>query len=87
MATAAINDWQLEQAEWLDALEEIIAGESKENVLHLFTELRKLAARKGVTLGGSALNTPYVNTIHTSEQPVYPGDLAIEPQSNHHDQH
>ena len=72
------NSWQLEQSEWLEALEEIIEGESRENVTSLFGELRKLAARKGISLSGEALNTPYVNTIHVSEQPEYPGDLALE---------
>ena len=66
------NSWQLEQSEWLEALEEIIEGEPRENVASLFGELRKLAARKGISLSGEALNTPYVNTIHVSEQPEYP---------------
>lgn len=72
------NNFQLEQAEWLDALEELIEGESKENVRSLFQELRRLAAKKGLTLTGAALNTPYVNTIHISEQPEYPGDIEME---------
>jgi pyruvate dehydrogenase E1 component len=73
-----MNNWQLEQAEWLDALEEIIAGESKENVQSLFSALKKLAARKGVSLSGPGLNTPYVNTIPTDEEPSYPGNLELE---------
>ncbi len=72
------NDWLLEQAEWLEALEEIIEDKSSDDVKSLFTELRKLAARKGVTMSGTALNTPFTNTIHPHEQPKYPGDHALE---------
>ena len=74
----ANNEWQLEQAEWLEALEEIIADEPREKVQGLFSELRRLAAKKGITLGGNYLNSPYVNTIHKSEQPEYPGDIDME---------
>lgn len=74
----ANNDWQLEQAEWLEALEEIIETEPREKVKSLFAELRRMAAKKGVVLTGNYLNTPYINTIHVSEQPNYPGDIAME---------
>ncbi len=73
-----MSNWQLEQAEWLDALEELIEGESKENVQALFMALRKVAARKGVSLSGPGLNTPYVNTISADEEPEYPGNLELE---------
>ncbi len=72
------NNFQQEQAEWLDSLQELIEGESKENVRALFQELRRLASKKGISLSGNGLNTPYVNTIHASEQPDYPGDIAME---------
>ncbi len=72
------TDWLLEQAEWLEALEEIIEDKSSDDVKSLFTELRKLAARKGVSMSGASLNTPFTNTIHPHEQPAYPGDHALE---------
>lgn len=72
------TDWLLEQAEWLDALEEIIEDKSSDDVKSLFTELRKLAARKGVSLSGASLNTPFTNTIHTHEQPAFPGNHTLE---------
>ena len=75
---ANINDWQLEQAEWLESLEEILDNEPRTRVRELFAELRRLAAKKGVTLTGNYLNTPYINTIHKDEQPEYPGDIAME---------
>lgn len=74
----AIDDWKLEQEEWLEALEEVLEGEGKGRTADLFQRLRYLLARHGVANGGPALNTPYLNTIATDEQPAYPGDLELE---------
>ncbi|MBL7828894.1 MAG: pyruvate dehydrogenase (acetyl-transferring), homodimeric type, partial [Saprospiraceae bacterium] len=74
----ALDDWKLEQEEWLEALEEVLEGEGKGRTSELFQRLRYLLARHGVANGGPALNTPYLNTIPTDEQPAYPGDLEIE---------
>ncbi|MBC7776488.1 MAG: pyruvate dehydrogenase (acetyl-transferring), homodimeric type [Phycisphaerae bacterium] len=72
------DNWKLEQQEWLEALEEVIESQGKVRSEELFLALRKLLARHGAATGGSALNTPYVNTIATEDQPAYPGDLEIE---------
>jgi pyruvate dehydrogenase E1 component len=76
--TIQLDDWKLEQEEWLEALEEIIEGEGKGRTSELFQRLRSLLARKGVANGGIALNTPYMNTIAPEDEPAYPGDLALE---------
>ncbi len=73
-----LDDWKLEQNEWLEALEEVLESEGKGRAEELFQRLRYLLARKGVANGGSALNTPYINTISPDDEPAYPGDLAIE---------
>jgi pyruvate dehydrogenase E1 component len=74
------EEWYLEQEEWLDALEEVLEAHGKDRTEALFQRLRLLMARKGVANGGSALNTPYMNTISVDDQPAYPGDLDIEQQ-------
>ncbi len=76
--THALDDWKLEQEEWLEALEEVLEGEGKGRSAELFQRMRYLLARYGVANGGPALNTPYLNTIGVEEQPAYPGDLEIE---------
>jgi pyruvate dehydrogenase E1 component len=76
--TIQLDDWKLEQEEWLEALEEVLEGEGKGRAGELFQRLRYLLARKGVANGGPALNTPYQNTIGPDEQPTYPGDLELE---------
>ncbi|MEI6412093.1 MAG: pyruvate dehydrogenase (acetyl-transferring), homodimeric type [Bacteroidota bacterium] len=73
-----LDDWYLEQEEWLDAMEEVLEAHGKVRTEALFQRLRSLMARKGVANGGPALNTPYMNTIAPEDQPEYPGDLEME---------
>ncbi len=73
-----LDDWRIEQEEWLEALEEVIEAHGRSKSAELFQRLRYLLARHGAATGGSALNTPYRNTIPADEQPAYPGDLEIE---------
>jgi pyruvate dehydrogenase E1 component len=73
-----VDDWKQEQEEWLEALEEVIEAQGKARSEELFQALRRMLARHGAATGGSALNTPYLNTIAPEDQPEYPGDLALE---------
>lgn len=78
MGEIQLDDWRLEQEEWLEALEEVIEAHGKAKSAELFQRLRYLLARHGAANGGPALNTPYQNTIPADEQPAYPGDLKLE---------
>ena len=78
MGDIQLDDWKLEQQEWLEALEEVLESQGKGRSEELFQALRNLLARNGVANGGPALNTPYLNTIAPDDQPAYPGDLALE---------
>ena len=78
MGDIQLDDWKLEQQEWLEALEEVLESQGNGRSEELFQALRHLLARKGVANGGPALNTPYLNTIAPEDQPAYPGDLALE---------
>ena len=66
-----------ETAEWLDALETVIANEGRERAAYLLEQLARTAHNRGVTWRAPRI-TPYVNTIGLAEQPRYPGDPAIE---------
>lgn len=72
------DDWQLEQHEWLEALEEVLEAHGKLRSEALFQQIRYWLARHGAATGGAALNTPYQNTIPATDEPSYPGDLALE---------
>ncbi len=78
IATQTSEDWKLELHEWLASMEEVIQDQGDKRAADLIRELRALAIRKGVMLGGEALNSPYINTINAKHQPPYPGNTVLE---------
>jgi pyruvate dehydrogenase E1 component len=66
-----------ETREWLDALEAVIEQEGPERAHYLIEKLIALGHRAGINIPYSA-NTEYVNTIPADQQPLAPGDYAIE---------
>jgi pyruvate dehydrogenase E1 component len=66
-----------ETQEWREAFEALIASQGPERARFVLDELARLARAR--QLGWQpALNTPALNTIAAQDQPVFPGDLAIE---------
>jgi pyruvate dehydrogenase E1 component len=66
-----------ETAEWRDALLSLAEQQGPQRVRQVLDELARLA--RSQRMGWQPeLNTPYVNSIAVDEQPVYPGDLAVE---------
>nr|WP_233200292.1 pyruvate dehydrogenase (acetyl-transferring), homodimeric type [Blastopirellula marina] len=66
-----------ETKEWLDSLDYIIESKGGDRVRYLLSALENRAHTRGVDLPFAA-NTPYINTIHSSQQPVYPGNREFE---------
>jgi pyruvate dehydrogenase E1 component len=66
-----------ENREWMESLDYILSSQGPERVNELLRILQARAQRNGVEVHFSA-NTPYINTIQASEQPVYPGSREIE---------
>ncbi|MGB4118019.1 MAG: pyruvate dehydrogenase (acetyl-transferring), homodimeric type [Polaromonas sp.] len=66
-----------ETAEWLEAFEALVATQGPTRARQLLDELSRSARTQRIGWQPE-LCTPYVNTIHVDEQPVFPGDLAIE---------
>ena len=66
-----------ETAEWMEALDYILASKGPERARFLIASLEDKARRQGVDLP-IATNTPYINTIPVSRQPPYPGNREIE---------
>jgi pyruvate dehydrogenase E1 component len=66
-----------ETAEWREAFEALLATQGPARARQMLDELSRVA--RGRRIGWQPeLATPYVNTINVSEQPVFPGDLALE---------
>jgi pyruvate dehydrogenase E1 component len=67
----------LETAEWIEALDALIAAEGPQRATYLLRRLLQQARVRRVPLP-HVLATPYVNTIGLEEQPPYEGNLEIE---------
>jgi pyruvate dehydrogenase E1 component len=67
----------LETREWLESLDYVLQHGGPARVGRLLRELGLHATQRGVKLPFSA-NTPYINTIHASEEVPYPGSREIE---------
>ena len=65
-----------ETAEWRDAFE-ALAAQGQARARQILDELARLAREQRVGWKPE-LSTPYLNTIGVNEQPVFPGDLAME---------
>jgi len=66
-----------ETRDWLDSMDAVLAEHGPERARYLLDRLQRFGAEHGIGRPG-AINTPYVNTIHVTEQPPYPGDRDIE---------
>jgi pyruvate dehydrogenase E1 component len=66
-----------ETAEWLEALDAVVAHVGRERAQFLFDRLASHALSLGVESARSNV-TPYRNTIPFKHQPRYPGNLELE---------
>jgi pyruvate dehydrogenase E1 component len=66
-----------ETAEWRDAFTALLAAHGATRARFILDELARQARSQRVGWQPE-LATPYVNTIGVDQQPVFPGDLAIE---------
>jgi pyruvate dehydrogenase E1 component len=66
-----------ETREWLESIDSVLRAEGPERAHYLIDRVVEHARRSGAYLPYSA-NTAYVNTISVGQQPLYPGDRAIE---------
>jgi pyruvate dehydrogenase E1 component len=67
----------LEQREWLESLDYVIAQGDRDRVQRLLAALRHRARMAGVALPFTAI-TPYVNTIRIEDQVPMPGSQELE---------
>ncbi|MCP5281304.1 MAG: alpha-ketoglutarate dehydrogenase [Rhodoferax sp.] len=66
-----------ETAEWREAFLSLVAADGPERARQILDELARLARVHAIGWQPD-LNTPYVNTVALQDQPLFPGDLAIE---------
>ena len=63
--------------EWYESLEDILHRYGPDRLRELLVHLQERAYARGVMLPFTA-NTPYINTIHHSEQVKFPGNREME---------
>ena len=66
-----------ETAEWIEALEGVVANEGPARAHYLIETLIATARQEGVNIPYSA-TTESINTIPAEQQPPYPGDPDME---------
>ncbi|MPV69544.1 alpha-ketoglutarate dehydrogenase [Burkholderia sp. BE17] len=66
-----------ETAEWLEALDAVVAHVGRDRAQYLFDRLAEHARATGLASARTPV-TRYLNTIELAEQPPYPGDLDLE---------
>jgi pyruvate dehydrogenase E1 component len=76
--TPLIDELAMDRQEWTEALDAIQAEYGEAGVREILRALQNHVLGRGVVLSEATLNTPYVNSIPLSEQPVYPGDIELE---------
>ena len=62
----------------MEALADIYDLYGDEGVNELLAGLSNWRSTQQISYPAASVNTPYLNTIHVSEQPAYPGDREIE---------
>ena len=67
----------LETREWLESLDSVLRTQGPERAAFLLNRIIDRARRSGAHMAYGA-NTAYLNTIDRADQPVYPGDVALE---------
>jgi len=77
----APNVEDIEISEWLSSLDYVLRHGSLQQAHNILAQLQIRAQEAGVTLPFT-VNTPYVNSIHHSKQPVMPGNRDIERRVN-----
>ena len=75
--TSPIDQDPSETQEWKDAFMALIQQHGPERASFMLTELTQLARAQALDWQPS-LTTPYANSISVEQQPVFPGDLAME---------
>jgi len=74
---------QEDLSDWVDALENLILFDGKENAANLLNEFIKHIKNKGL-LDEIALNLPFENSISEYEEHDYPGNWATEERIRHY---
>lgn len=77
-ATQLTEDLAAEKQEWLESIDDLYQEFGEQGVREIIGTIQNHFLERGITITENTLNTPYINTISTSEQPQYPGNIELE---------
>ena len=72
------DDLTLENSEWIEALDNVLDYQGENRGRDILRLLQNRLLNKNISLTEATLNTPYRNTIPTTDQPRYPGNPELE---------
>ncbi|MEP5568844.1 MAG: pyruvate dehydrogenase (acetyl-transferring), homodimeric type, partial [Halioglobus sp.] len=75
---ARLDELAEDRREWAEALDAVHYQFGDSGVREILRALQNHALGRGVALSEATLNTAYVNSIPVADQPIYPGDIALE---------
>ena len=78
LAIDEIHELAAENADWLEALNDLLEHQGEARCREMLRLLQDHLLSQGLSLTEATLNTPYRNTIAPHQQPSYPGSLEIE---------
>jgi len=78
LAKALIEEMVEDKQEWIESIDGIRRAFGDDGVREILRTLQDHVLSLNIPLAEATLNTPYINTISSAEQPQYPGDIEIE---------
>lgn len=76
--TALAEQLAADKKEWRESIDYIFEEFGEQGVIEILRSMQDHILKRGITLNEATLNTPYINTISPNDQPVYPGNIALE---------
>ena len=80
-STLQVDSDPLETADWIDSLKALNTAQGPKRAHYVLSRLQDSARRLGISTTALPYSS-YRNTIPVSQQPAYPGDLALEQKLN-----
>jgi len=77
MSSTSLDIDMSEFEEWTESIDDLLHRHGPEGVREVMEALQERVYQLGVALPFTA-NTPYINTIHHTQQPLFPGNRDVE---------
>jgi hypothetical protein len=73
------DDWDIERQDWLESIDYIHRHYGEAGGKDILRTLQSHILARDISLNEATLNTPHRNTIPSAEEPLYSGNIELEP--------